>query len=160
MIPILRNIIKNLFNLTEQGDIHKSYREEIVSDKIIIKGKNAGLEQRYVKMFSIALPALNYILLRRGAVTWQTLGWLIFSCEMYIVEDYLSCFCLPMVSLRFHSKSLYQFIMRRSYEKYVKYLRRADWDSTLADDLLFIVCTFTTLYKFTCIIALLNNPSR
>lgn len=44
MIFIFRNIIKNFFNFIEQGDIYKLYREEIVFDKIIIKGKNVGLE--------------------------------------------------------------------------------------------------------------------
>lgn len=67
MVLIPRNIIKKLYNLTEGQDIHELCYIEVMSDKIIIEGKNAGQKQRNVKMCYIALPARNCIWLRRGA---------------------------------------------------------------------------------------------
>lgn len=42
MIPIFRNTVKKLYNLTEGQDIHKTHYKKIMSDKVIIKGTNAG----------------------------------------------------------------------------------------------------------------------
>lgn len=49
MVLILRNIIKDLHNLTEGQDIHKSHYIEVMSDKIIIEGISAGQKQRCIK---------------------------------------------------------------------------------------------------------------
>lgn len=157
MVFALRDIIKKLYNFTEGQDTHKLPYKEVMSAKVIIKGENAGQNQRCMEMFYTAFPALNYTLLRRRA-EWVW-GGFVFGLGMHRVEDYLSWCCLPLVHLRLHSQCFIALSWGRGVKNTSSIWRKLHRGSTL-DDLLFRVCIFTTLYKFGFGIRSLNNSPR